>query len=249
MVSIFFFFFFQAEDGIRDLIVTGVQTCALPISPEGRWPPWGRCSACRSVRRSRTQGRSPPIPASAAAAGAVRGRARPGACARPAVWPPQAWRLAVGAGRLWASSGHAGAWGRGAEVWDRVGAWDRGEASLREDAGDSAAAACACRSLAARVMGQDTTQLQDAKSQAARVVMSLAIWRLGVCQLRFKHAHRRPRPLLPCSNPPGRLARAQRQPAWGGAQDRGDDPRRLDPRELGPDIADLLPVASGRGGR
>src|SRR3989440_7999593 len=29
---ILFFFFFQAEDGIRDLIVTGVQTCALPIS-------------------------------------------------------------------------------------------------------------------------------------------------------------------------------------------------------------------------
>src|SRR5206468_8058801 len=28
---LFFFFFFQAEDGIRDLIVTGVQTCALPI--------------------------------------------------------------------------------------------------------------------------------------------------------------------------------------------------------------------------
>src|SRR5216683_2530275 len=27
------FFFFQAEDGIRDLIVTGVQTCALPIYP------------------------------------------------------------------------------------------------------------------------------------------------------------------------------------------------------------------------
>ena len=29
--SIFFFFFFQAEDGIRDVAVTGVQTCALPI--------------------------------------------------------------------------------------------------------------------------------------------------------------------------------------------------------------------------
>src|SRR2546426_3809881 len=29
-----FFFFFQAEDGIRDYKVTGVQTCALPISPE-----------------------------------------------------------------------------------------------------------------------------------------------------------------------------------------------------------------------
>src|SRR3989440_823332 len=30
-VCCLFFFFFQAEDGIRDLIVTGVQTCALPI--------------------------------------------------------------------------------------------------------------------------------------------------------------------------------------------------------------------------
>src|SRR5436190_22104998 len=28
----FYFFFFQAEDGIRDHCVTGVQTCALPIS-------------------------------------------------------------------------------------------------------------------------------------------------------------------------------------------------------------------------
>src|SRR2546430_12639243 len=39
-----FFFFFQAEDGIRDLTVTGVQTCALPIFsvidelPPGRTP-------------------------------------------------------------------------------------------------------------------------------------------------------------------------------------------------------------------
>src|SRR6266487_4924173 len=30
-----FFFFFQAEDGIRDGRVTGVQTCALPIFPPG----------------------------------------------------------------------------------------------------------------------------------------------------------------------------------------------------------------------
>src|SRR3989441_9749124 len=30
-VVFFFFFFFQAEDGIRDKLVTGVQTCALPI--------------------------------------------------------------------------------------------------------------------------------------------------------------------------------------------------------------------------
>src|SRR2546430_16284129 len=32
-----FSFFFQAEDGIRDLTVTGVQTCALPIAP-ATWP-------------------------------------------------------------------------------------------------------------------------------------------------------------------------------------------------------------------
>src|SRR2546429_2649063 len=30
-VSIWYGFFFQAEDGIRDVAVTGVQTCALPI--------------------------------------------------------------------------------------------------------------------------------------------------------------------------------------------------------------------------
>src|SRR2546429_436418 len=38
LVSVISFFFFQAEDGIRDVAVTGVQTCALPISP-GFSPP------------------------------------------------------------------------------------------------------------------------------------------------------------------------------------------------------------------
>src|SRR5258706_10172420 len=32
VLLLFLFFFFQAEDGIRDWSVTGVQTCALPIS-------------------------------------------------------------------------------------------------------------------------------------------------------------------------------------------------------------------------
>src|SRR2546426_5049200 len=42
----FFFFFFQAEDGIRDYKVTGVQTCALPISYEsGRRGTVGRAGA------------------------------------------------------------------------------------------------------------------------------------------------------------------------------------------------------------
>src|SRR5437870_11368407 len=40
-----FFFFFQAEDGIRDGHVTGVQTCALPICPVRR------CGRRRTARR------------------------------------------------------------------------------------------------------------------------------------------------------------------------------------------------------
>src|SRR5205823_11367167 len=43
-------FFFQAEDGIRDKLVTGVQTCALPIS--GRDTAEG--SGARPVRRPKT---------------------------------------------------------------------------------------------------------------------------------------------------------------------------------------------------
>src|SRR2546421_2474721 len=44
------FFFFQAEDGIRDLIVTGVQTCALPISAPTSSTPW--CQATRSTAKN-----------------------------------------------------------------------------------------------------------------------------------------------------------------------------------------------------
>src|SRR3989441_2738033 len=41
-----FFFFFQAEDGIRDKLVTGVQTCALPIFPVlDEFTAAGRCGA------------------------------------------------------------------------------------------------------------------------------------------------------------------------------------------------------------
>src|SRR5947209_12968218 len=46
-LCLFCFFFFQAEDGIRDIGVTGVQTCALPIysrSPCARGQP-GRSDA------------------------------------------------------------------------------------------------------------------------------------------------------------------------------------------------------------
>src|SRR5436305_5884978 len=46
------FFFFQAEDGIRDADVTGVQTCALPISPP---------RARQGARQGATQGQPPRV--------------------------------------------------------------------------------------------------------------------------------------------------------------------------------------------
>src|SRR4051794_41339164 len=71
-LNTFFFFFFQAEDGIRDGRVTGVQTCALPISFRrwgGRRSPWlGRraavsrlfsCSPSRSFRPLRRRSQRP----------------------------------------------------------------------------------------------------------------------------------------------------------------------------------------------
>src|SRR6476660_9985304 len=57
MDCMFCFFFFQAEDGIRDDLVTGVQTCALPICRQrGRdsraTPPGGVCAASTADGRS-----------------------------------------------------------------------------------------------------------------------------------------------------------------------------------------------------
>src|SRR3989454_9327847 len=59
-VRFYFFFFFQAEDGIRDYKVTGVQTCALPIysshlviSDGGLWArARARCLANYSGKRT-----------------------------------------------------------------------------------------------------------------------------------------------------------------------------------------------------
>src|SRR5687768_2211644 len=76
-------FFFQAEDGIRDVAVTGVQTCALPISaaaPDTRARPAPPPRPPRSARR-RVAGaaacRPPARPAPPA--GAAPGPGRPGA--------------------------------------------------------------------------------------------------------------------------------------------------------------------------
>src|SRR5437762_4132104 len=73
---LYFFFFFQAEDGIRDTSVTGVQTCALPI-----WDAPGTRAPRRAPPRS-GPGRGPRPPpdrgrARRHARGPPRGRALP----------------------------------------------------------------------------------------------------------------------------------------------------------------------------
>src|SRR5690606_40097426 len=55
--SFYFFFFFQAEDGIRDFHVTGVQTCALPIWRRPRL----RRRFAQGQRGSRCGGPSPRV--------------------------------------------------------------------------------------------------------------------------------------------------------------------------------------------
>src|SRR5207248_7100156 len=70
------FFFFQAEDGIRDRTVTGVQTCALPIY----WQRWRMRSKGQKLRR----------PARPAGPGGHRRRA---ARAGEGSWRPILYRL------------------------------------------------------------------------------------------------------------------------------------------------------------
>src|SRR5207244_7563995 len=69
--ALFVFFFFQAEDGIRDDLVTGVQTCALPI-----------CSRCRAAGSSTASGRGGAEQRQALAAELSRGQRRRAASAR-----------------------------------------------------------------------------------------------------------------------------------------------------------------------
>src|SRR5690606_40478124 len=66
-------FFFQAEDGIRDFHVTGVQTCALPISATGTRPATRtRCAGAARVRaRPCRRPLQAPAPVAPAAAGSA----------------------------------------------------------------------------------------------------------------------------------------------------------------------------------
>src|SRR5207247_5296040 len=78
LLSLFFYFFFQAEDGIRDPLVTGVQTCALPISADRESVPfrgWHRRNGTDS--RSAARGDRDPGPLCPRSGGAK---------ARPVFW-------------------------------------------------------------------------------------------------------------------------------------------------------------------
>src|SRR5438094_9934340 len=64
LMLVFYFFFFQAEDGIRDRTVTGVQTCALPIWCRARTRPstccWcGRATSLSTCRTALSTWESP----------------------------------------------------------------------------------------------------------------------------------------------------------------------------------------------
>src|SRR2546425_10135042 len=75
-IIFFFFFFFQAEDGIRDKLVTGVQTCALPIFALAVLPPLGLpVGAIAIVEQRREVGIGAHVHAAACAAVAAVGTA------------------------------------------------------------------------------------------------------------------------------------------------------------------------------
>src|SRR5204863_4231246 len=73
-------FFFQAEDGIRDLYVTGVQTCALPISRASHKEAKKVAAASRSASKGRTATKAP-----AAKSSKNKRSAMPNKTAKPAV--------------------------------------------------------------------------------------------------------------------------------------------------------------------
>src|SRR5690606_40655762 len=105
-------FFFQAEDGIRDFHVTGVQTCALPIS----WPRWLSPTGTRRAgfRRATPSADCPPPsrpwrPASRAWPN--RCAATPGPAGDPAAGNPGRAEERRG--------GRGGRCGREAERWEK----------------------------------------------------------------------------------------------------------------------------------
>src|SRR6266853_3015391 len=105
IIQIFFFFFFQAEDGIRDLTVTGVQTCALPIwgDARGRAFPAAqqRCDEQDTCRLHRSL-----LLSSSATPPEARGVA-PGSGAAPLVPSNLRNQARAGSGRPWCTAARA----------------------------------------------------------------------------------------------------------------------------------------------
>src|SRR5438105_11579683 len=91
-------FFFQAEDGIRDPLVTGVQTCALPISRSQTPAPshGAYSSTCTRARRARCCPRCRPPGAREVSSGRSRAARL---CRRRSHFDAGAWR----ADRPWSS--------------------------------------------------------------------------------------------------------------------------------------------------
>src|SRR5437868_9632283 len=77
-----FLFFFQAEDGIRDRNVTGVQTCAPPISRGAPSVPRTWTVRLPPPKRVRRESRPRPVTAAPGAASMPSGSAR----SRPIIW-------------------------------------------------------------------------------------------------------------------------------------------------------------------
>src|SRR2546426_2636865 len=111
-----FFFFFQAEDGIRDYKVTGVQTCALPISQRVRWD-----------GRDRAEGRGPRGGAVPARAHHRRPRPQPGRGGNAGV------RAAADLAREPVGGGPGAGWHsrRLSEIFSRIGGRRRPHRRLR----------------------------------------------------------------------------------------------------------------------
>src|SRR5256886_7498169 len=87
--SRFLFFFFQAEDGIRDLTVTGVQTCALPIW-KGKSP---RRGAERDAGRRWRGVREPTVAAQRSFVGVIVKRGMQGFVAAVVLWRSEERRV------------------------------------------------------------------------------------------------------------------------------------------------------------
>src|SRR6185503_5555530 len=104
------FFFFQAEDGIRDVAVTGVQTCALPI-----WRPSSRVTFSRGVSWvtaistgawSAATGVAPSSAGDVPAGRCARRELRAGcSAAARSVWATSVWATGSGAAATGAADG------------------------------------------------------------------------------------------------------------------------------------------------